>query len=172
MAPPSPSSSPPPSAPSSTDDSPPDPSHPPLPPRPAYDVAIEKLLAIKAADLPAAGLFEEFYVRVSEAVREYLGRRYNLSLTDKAGLELTTWELLALLHNIHWPRGLSRPEVEDLLVACDMVKFARYSPDNAEAEDLLTRAFRIVELTRPLDLGPAAVAAANTPPDAPEDRNP
>ncbi len=136
---------------------------PPPPPRPAYDVAIEKLLAIKAADLIQEDLIEELYVRVSEAVREYLGRRYNLSLTDKAGLELTTWELMALLREVRWPRGLTHADVETLLTDCDMVKFARYTPPPQDAEDLLTRAFRLVELTRPLDLGQAALASAAAP---------
>ena len=34
---------------------------------------------------------------MSEAIREYFGRRYDLSLTGSQGLELTTEELLVLL---------------------------------------------------------------------------
>lgn len=142
----------------------PKPVPPPPPPRPAYDVAIEKLSAIRAANLVADGLYEEFYVRVSEAVREYLGRRYNLSLTDKHGLELTTWELMEHLREVTWPRGLTVHDVEVLLVDCDMVKFARYAPTVEESNELLDRAFRTVELTRPLQLGPEVLASETPPP--------
>lgn len=132
---------------------------PPPPPRPAYDVAIEKLVAIRAANLVGEALYEEFYVRVSEAVREYLGRRYNLSLTDKQGLELTTWELMDHLRQVSWPRGVSVIDVETLLVDCDMVKFARYAPTQEEADEILGRSFRLVELTRPTLLGAEALGS-------------
>jgi len=132
---------------------------PPPPPRPAYDVAIEKLVAIRGANLVGEALYEEFYVRVSEAVREYLGRRYNLSLTDKQGLELTTWELMDHLRQVSWPRGVSVIDVETLLVDCDMVKFARYAPTQEEADEILSRSFRLVELTRPTLLGAEALGS-------------
>ncbi len=132
---------------------------PPPPPRPAHEIALEKLGAVAAANLPEQGLVEEFYVRVSEAVREYLGRRYNLSLTDQAGLELTTEELIGLLREVRWPRGVSMRFVEALLYDCDIVKFARYTPADDEVDDLLRRAFQLVELTRITALGDAALSA-------------
>ena len=120
------------------------------PPRPAYEVAKEKLTALQNEDLIEDERFEEFYIRVSETVREYLGRRYNLSLTDQAGLELTTAEIVGLLREIAWPRGLSLLSVEQLLYDCDVVKFARYTPSNTECDDLFDRAWQLVELTRPI----------------------
>ena len=134
---------------------------PPPPPRPAHEIAMEKLGAIAAANLPEQGEFEAFYVRVSEAVREYLGRRYNLSITDQAGLELTTEELLVPLREVRWPRGMDHFLVESLLHDCDIVKFARYSPSEDEAAEVLMRAFQLVELTRGVTLGEDALGSVS-----------
>ncbi len=127
------------------------------PPRPPYDVAVEKLRAIQTAGLLEEEAFEAFYVRTSEAVREYLGRRYELSLTDMAGLELTTSELMAQLKETRWPSGMTGVEVESFLMECDLVKFARYTPSLDECEKLLAAAFHIVEKTRPTVLGADAL---------------
>ncbi len=147
---------------------PPPPPPPPPPPRPAHEIALEKLGAIAASSLLDEGQSEEFYVRVSEAVREYLGRRYNLSLTDPAGLEMTTEELTALLLDVRWPRGMDLHFVTLLLQDCDIVKFARYAPTEDEATDVLRRAFQLVELTRATILG-EGVLGSKTEEDAKKD---
>lgn len=130
-----------------------EPPPPPPPPRPAHEVALEKLLSIQKDNLIAEGEYEAFYVRTSGAIREYLGRRYNLSLTDKAGLELTTGELVSSLHEVKWPRGFDGRVVESFLYDCDIVKFARYAPTEEEAAKLLQEAFSIVERTQATVLG-------------------
>ncbi len=138
---------------------PPPPPPPPPPPRPAHEIALEKLGAIAGADLIAQGQWEEFYVRVSEATREYFGRRYEISLAGGHGLELTTEEQLELLRDVKWPRGLDLRTVEMFLAECDIVKFARYAPTQEEANALINQAFQIVELTKPTLLGAAALAS-------------
>jgi hypothetical protein len=138
---------------------PPPPPPPPPPPRPAHEIALEKLGAIAGADLITQGLWEEFYVRVSEATREYFGRRYEISLAHGHGLELTTEELLELLGDVNWPRGLDLRAVELFLQECDIVKFAAYSPTQEEANALINQAFQIVELTKPTLLGAAVLAS-------------
>jgi hypothetical protein len=112
-------------------------------------VALEKLEGIRREGLIEEERLEELYIRVSEAIREYLGRRYNLSLTNQAGLELTTAELLGLLRGVAWPRTMTGSQVEAFLGECDIVKFARYTPTAKEAEALLAQAFDLVEKTRP-----------------------
>jgi hypothetical protein len=143
---------------------PPPPPPPPPPPRPAHEIALEKLGAIAGAGLIAEGLWEEFYVRVSEALREYFGRRYGLSLTGGHGLELTTEELVLLLREVNWPRGIDMSSVEEFLRDCDIVKFARYAPTQDEANALIQRAFQIVELSKATILG-AAVLGSEEPCD-------
>ncbi len=138
----------------------PEPPPPPgPPPRPAHEVAQEKLQALQEDDLINEGQVEDFYVRLSGIMREYLGRRYNLSLADMAGLELTTSELVDLMRGIHWPRGFDGFQVESFLYDCDIVKFARYTPTTDEAQTLLDQAFAIVDKTRATVLGAQAAAA-------------
>jgi hypothetical protein len=136
---------------------------PPPPPRPAHEVALEKLAALRGEDLLGQGEVEAFYVRLSGVIREYLGRRYNLSLADKAGLELTTSELVALLREVRWPRGFDGHQVQTFLYDCDIVKFARHAPSPEEADALLAQAFGIVERTKETVLGVAALGASPAP---------
>jgi hypothetical protein len=114
------------------------------PERPAHVVALEKLSSLSPGDLLERGQYMLFYVRMSEAVREYLGRRYGFH-----GTELTTTEILDHLEDVEWPESLSFDQVRSWMHHCDLIKFSGQIPSRDEAEDALRRAFAIVELTRP-----------------------
>jgi hypothetical protein len=114
------------------------------PERPAHVVALEKLSSLSPGDLLERGQYMLFYVRMSEAVREYLGRRYGFR-----GTELTTTEILDHLEDVEWPESLSFDQVRSWMHHCDLIKFSGQIPSRDEAEDALRRAFAIVELTRP-----------------------
>jgi len=112
------------------------------PPRPAHEIALEKL-----DRLGSYGLFENadnrpFYFALSEIVREYFGNRYGFD-----SLELTTDELVGELRR-HAGRELVLGEVEGWLSGCDLVKFAKVSPSAAEARAVMEVAIRIVESTK------------------------
>lgn len=119
---------------------------PPPPPRPAWEVALEKLEALRR-DRNAA-VHEERVVawvdQVSDALREYLGRRY-----DFDGLESTTDEVVAELRKRKLV-GLSLDEVIALLRDCDLVKFAQAELGVEQSDLLLAGAFRVVRTTAPL----------------------
>ncbi|MCB9600368.1 MAG: hypothetical protein H6721_12055 [Sandaracinus sp.] len=141
---------------------------PPPPPRPPWEVALEKLEALRL-DRDAA-VREERVVgwvdQVSDALREYLGRRYEFD-----GLESTTDEVVAELRKRKLI-GLSLDEVVALLRDCDLVKFAK-APLGVEQSDLLLAgAFRVVRTTAPVGgmsaMGPVTSSApAPTAPPAP-----
>jgi hypothetical protein len=114
------------------------------PERPAHVIALEKLSALSPGDLLERGKYMLFYVRMSEAVREYLGRRYGFR-----GTELTTTEILDHLEDVEWPDALSYEDVRDWMHHCDLIKFSGMVPSRQQADDALRRAFAIVELTRP-----------------------
>lgn len=114
------------------------------PPRPAHIVALEKLSALTTDDLLDRGEYMIYYVRMSEAVREYLGRHYGFR-----GIELTTTEILDHLERVQWPAGLSLEDVREWLLHCDLIKFSGVIPARERAEQALRRGFSIVELTRP-----------------------
>ncbi len=127
--------------------------------RPPHETALEKLVALAGDKLIEDGLFMIFYVRMSEAIREYLGERY-----DFPGTELTTTEILDRLQSIKWPRGISDSEVRQILEHCDYVKFGGFRPANEQAHETLRRCFTIVELTKQLSAPQQTLPApASTP---------
>ncbi len=113
------------------------------PPRPAHEVALEKLDHLARQGLQNGTELKGFYFQLSDIVREYLGARY-----DFLALEMTTEELMDQL-NRRSPRGLVMGEVAGWLAGCDLVKFAKIDPGQAEARGALETAFRMVEATRP-----------------------
>ena len=119
---------------------------PPPPPRPPWEVALEKLEALRL-DRDAA-VREERVVgwvdQVSDALREYLGRRYEFD-----GLESTTDEVVTELRKRKLI-GLSLDEVIALLRDCDLVKFAKAPLGVEESDLLLAGAFRVVRTTAPI----------------------
>lgn len=118
---------------------------PPPPPRPPWDVAMEKLNALRVNQhrLLAEGRMMEFVDGVSDAVREYLGNRFGF-----VGLESTTDEVIARLRHVG-PLPIAREQIGALLSDCDLVKFAKAVPDDTQCAYLLDGAFQIVRATIP-----------------------
>ena len=116
---------------------------PPPPPRPPWEVALEKLDEVRHAGLLEQGRFAEYFDRVSDALRGYLGARY-----DFDGLESTTDEIVRKLSRsaLH---GLSMPELVAFLQDCDLVKFANMTPSVDECTKAIADGERIVRLTMP-----------------------
>ena len=134
----------------------PKPVAPPPPPRPPWEVALERLDEARHAGLLETQRLAEFYDRVNDAVRQYLGARFGFD-----GLESTTAETLKALRRApHF--GLPLPEVAAFLQDCDLVKFADMTPTVADCERALAQAERIVRTTMP--------AQAARPPFAQEAR--
>jgi len=111
---------------------------PPPPPRPAHEVALEKLTALEARGLVEAGEYQALALGVSEVLREFLGALHGFQ-----GVDLTTWEVLRALEGRDLGR-ITRMELEDFLSFCDLVKFAKYRPAPAEAQGMVPRARDIV----------------------------
>ena len=137
----------------------PKPVPPPPPPRVPWEVALERLHETRHAGLLEMQRFSDFFDRVNDAVREYLGARFGFD-----GLESTTDETLAALRKVHH-FGLPLPEVAGFLQQCDLVKFATLTPTLEECERALEAAERMVRATIPTagEDPPHAV-----PPPAPE----
>lgn len=119
----------------------PKPAPPPPPRRPPDEVALEKLEAIERSDWLEEGEIKTYHIAVSEAVREYLGGRYGFD-----SLELTTTELLLELDGATI-RGVTRNEIESFLFETDLVKFAKWRPDDSGSKEQLEEAYRIVRKT-------------------------
>jgi hypothetical protein len=124
------------------------------PPRLPWLTALDELDAIRRSSLIAEDRTAEYFDRVSNCVRKYLGARYGFD-----GLESTTDEMRAVLKRVRPPvPGLKR--IGAFLDDCDLVKFARATPDGAACLDALARGEEIVRTTIPV----VAVADAAAPP--------
>jgi hypothetical protein len=121
------------------------------PPRPAHEVALERLDRLGALGFLENADNRPFYFAISEVMRDYLGGRYGFD-----SLELTTDELVAELRARSHEVTLG--EIQGWLTACDLVKFAKISPTAAEARGALESAIRIVTTTRPVP-APVVVGA-------------
>jgi hypothetical protein len=119
----------------------------PPPPRPPWEVAVEKLAELRRRKqgMVEAGEAARFVDEVSDVTREYLGARFGFE-----GLESTTDEALALLRDHDCNLGLWQ-EVAAYLRRCDLIKFARVDPDQDEADLVFAKAQDIVQFSTPLD---------------------
>ena len=134
---------------------------PPPPPRPAHEVALERLAQIEAMGLVDAGDFKQLALLVTEVVREFLGGRFGFS-----GVDLTTWEVLGLLAGRDLGR-MTTVELEDYLGFCDLVKFAKFQPTADEGRGLLRRAYEVVgRVMEGRDPGSAGIEAIPVGPSA------
>lgn len=114
------------------------------PPRPAHEVALAELQKLLQSGLLAAGEYKLFYSELSDIARRYIERRFFIN-----AMEETTTEILASLNGV----SLSPGQVElarEMLNACDLVKFAKYVPGNAETEAAVSLVWEFIERTRPV----------------------
>ncbi|MDB4943855.1 MAG: hypothetical protein JWP97_3389, partial [Labilithrix sp.] len=159
----------------------PKPVPPPPPPRPPWEVALEKLEHVRRAGLLDEGRDAEYFDRVSDAVRGYLGARFGFD-----GLESTSDEILASLKKqaggfvrletaeadaMGAPTpGVPLAEIRSFLGDCDLVKFANLRPSPEQCSSALVSGEHIIRATMPFShpgaaLGrPAAQPARVVPP--------
>jgi len=114
-----------------------------LPPHVWIYEELEKLLARRLAEEGKTGLF---YDELTRIVKQYLEGRYRVEL-----LERTTSEVPGALQHAGAPAEagfLSRA----LLEAGDRVKFARVDAGPADCRAAIEEAYRLVDLTKPVDV--------------------
>ncbi len=116
---------------------------PPPPPRPAHEVALERLATLAAAGYAKRGELKAHFVELSEILRVYVGARY-----DFDSVELTHLELTEALRRVDTP-GLDEDELLRLLETADLVKFAKFTPEEEEANAAWSRARQLVLATKP-----------------------
>lgn len=124
------------------------------PPRLPWLTALDELDAIRRSTLITEGRTAEYFDRVSNCIRKYLGARYGFD-----GLESTTDEMRAVLKRVR-PQVPGLKRIGAFLDDCDLVKFARATPDGEACLDALARGEEIVRTTIPVV---AASGAATTP---------
>jgi hypothetical protein len=100
-----------------------------------------------------------FCVAVSAAIRWYLEERFDFHAPER-----TTEEFLLELQGSDLLTADQKRSLENFLGRCDLVKFARYEPAEAELRELHRAAMRLVDETEPLPFQPEPAATATSPP--------
>lgn len=116
---------------------------PPPPRRPPWEVALERLESVREDNLLEQEKFDEYFDRVSDAVREYVGARYGFD-----GLESTTDEIIGALENGPLSEIVFK-DVVSFLRECDLVKFAKAEPSAETCGKVLGWGESIVRSTMP-----------------------
>jgi hypothetical protein len=113
------------------------------PPPSLEERTLALLEALRAEGLPAQGRAQEFYFRLSEILRGYLGERYRFD-----ALECTSAELMASLRRLHTP-NLPYDAVAAFALESDLVKFAKAVASEEQCKKALEFSYDLVHRTTP-----------------------
>ncbi|MFN0062148.1 MAG: DUF4381 family protein [Myxococcaceae bacterium] len=117
---------------------------PAAPPLPLAQRAQQALWALESEHLPQQGRVREYYFRLSNILRGYLGERFDID-----ALECTSVELMSRLSAVR-PFGVRLSEIDAFLNEADLAKFARAVPLVEQTEGALRFAQKLVQDTMPL----------------------
>ncbi|MBF5044357.1 hypothetical protein FGE12_18305 [Aggregicoccus sp. 17bor-14] len=136
---------------------------PPPPPLPLVPRTHQALRALQAEHLPEQGRGREFYFRLSDILRGYLGERFSFE-----ALECTSSELLLALRPRAAGTGLPLAELERFVAGSDLVKYAKSEPPAPECDAALAFAHALVDRTGDVPPPPSTPSAAHASgPDVP-----
>lgn len=113
-------------------------------PTPSHVIALRELARLRSAPRASAAEIEQFYVAVSNVLREYITRRFGLRAPER-----TTEEFLRELDSGDSPVRLHRGALARFLSQCDFVKFAGQLPAAAVHDATLELAAEFVQQTLP-----------------------
>lgn len=117
---------------------------PAVPLRPAEEIALEKLDVIKAEKIWQSGQIKEYHTQLTDVVREYIARRFDVSSEEKTSDE-TLREMKPLLAE----RKDLYEHLRKMLSLADLVKFAKWTTTPDENENSLRTAYEFVKETTP-----------------------
>lgn len=110
-----------------------------------HDEAYRALNELSHSDLLQKGELKTYFFRMSEVLRRYFERRYQIH-----ALELTTREVFSELKDKIGSEELNL--IKETLLFCDLVKFAKFAPAPPEIMKLNQEAKKIVDRTRELTI--------------------
>ncbi|MDR3609132.1 MAG: hypothetical protein P4L27_01050 [Ignavibacteriaceae bacterium] len=108
---------------------------------PAHVVALNALKELESKQLWQKGMVKEYHSEITEIVRAYFERKFNLP-----ALELTTTEVNLQLKQKHGTENII-DITNDFLNNADLVKFAKFKPENYVNEEMMKQALEIVNRT-------------------------
>jgi hypothetical protein len=109
---------------------------------PAHIAAISSLEQLKAMKLWQQGKVKEYHVRLTDIVRHYIEKRFNVG-----AMEMTTSEIMHALEPVSNIDSV-RPDLLSILQLADLVKFAKGEPLPNENDHSMSLAFDFVHQTK------------------------
>lgn len=117
--------------------------------RPAEEVALEKLEKIRSEKIWQDGKVKEYHTELTDVVREYIARRFDVSSGEK-----TSDETLRAMKPILNDQRELFAKLQKMLQLADLVKFAKWTTTPDENEGCLKSAYEFVQETTPVSEEP------------------
>lgn len=114
--------------------------------RPPWEVAISELQALRDSDLLKKKFIKQYYINLSEIIRKYIQRRFQIVALDR-----TTQEIKQELKGIRIDLSIIEL-INDFLRDCDLVKFAKFIPKAERIDENWQQGIDIIESTRPREV--------------------
>lgn len=114
--------------------------------RPAEEVALEKLDAIREQKIWQSGQVKEYHTQLTDVVREYVARRFEVSSTEQ-----TSDETLRAMRGLLSDKKELYEDLRKMLTLADLVKFAKWTTTPDENELSLRSAYAFVKETTPIE---------------------
>lgn len=114
--------------------------------RPAEEVALEKLDAIREQKIWQSGQVKEYHTQLTDVVREYIARRFEVSSTEQ-----TSDETLRAMRGLLSDKKELYEDLRKMLTLADLVKFAKWTTTPDENELSLRSAYAFVKETTPIE---------------------
>lgn len=114
--------------------------------RPAEEVALEKLDAIREQKIWQNGQVKEYHTQLTDVVREYIARRFEVSSTEQ-----TSDETLRAMRGLLSDKKELYEDLRKMLTLADLVKFAKWTTTPDENELSLRSAYAFVKETTPIE---------------------
>ena len=112
-------------------------------PRTLEEETIHRLNQLFDSDLIRNGKIKEYYLRLSDILRNFFEKRFQIPAT-----EATTFELQRLLKSKEVEQPL-REQINEVLEAADLAKFAKWKPEPAQIIQINQKSKQVVEMSRP-----------------------
>jgi hypothetical protein len=109
---------------------------------PAHVVALRELDRLREEKLWQRSEFKPYYTRLTDTIRHYMERRYNIP-----AMEMTSYEILDIWKQSERPDDELSAKLNRLLNLADLVKFAKEKPLASDNEENLDSAYEFVKKT-------------------------
>ncbi len=109
--------------------------------RPAHEIALEELELLLSKSYIAEGNVKDFFFELSDILRHYLENRFFIT-----AMEETTTEVLESIQEVEL-QDEAYEKLKEVLDLSDLVKFAKYQPEQQEIQRAVELAQEFINLT-------------------------